>query len=75
MTQLPKDNKGYINIVSPSGIKGGNFRFPKVSVTGTSNLILASVLANGITTLKNISIEPEVLDLIKFSSTFIGSNV
>ena len=50
-------NKGYINIISPSGIKGGHFCFPRVSVTGTSNLILASVLANGITILKNISIE------------------
>jgi UDP-N-acetylglucosamine enolpyruvyl transferase len=59
-------NKGYINIIAPFGIKGGYFRFPKVSVTGTSNLILASVLASGTTTLKNISIEPEVLDLIKF---------
>ena len=58
--------KGYINILAQNGIKGGYYRFPKVSVTGTSNLILASVLANGITTLKNISIEPEVLDLIKF---------
>ncbi len=59
-------NRGYINIFSKSGIKGGHYHFPKVSVTGTSNLILASVLASGVTTLKNISIEPEVLDLIKF---------
>ena len=60
-------NKGYINIISPNGIKGGHFRFPRVSVTGTSNLILASVLANGqVITISNISIEPEVLDLIKF---------
>jgi len=59
-------NKGYINIFARNGIKGGYYHFPKVSVTGTSNLILASVLANGTTTLKNISIEPEVLDLIKF---------
>ncbi len=58
--------KGYINIFSKSGIKGNNYCFPKVSVTGTSNLILASVLANGTTKLKNISIEPEVIDLIKF---------
>jgi len=59
-------NKGYINILAKNGVKGGHYHFPKVSVTGTSNLILASVLAKGVTTLKNISIEPEVLDLIKF---------
>ena len=58
--------KGYINILAKNGIKSGQYNFPKVSVTGTSNLILASVLANGIITLRNISIEPEVLDLIKF---------
>jgi UDP-N-acetylglucosamine 1-carboxyvinyltransferase len=58
--------KGYINITAKDGIKGNIYRFPKVSVTGTSNLIMASVLAKGITILKNTSIEPEVLDLIKF---------
>jgi len=57
---------GYINIIAKNGIKGSEYNFPKVSVTGTSNLILASVLAKGTTILKNISIEPEVLDLIKF---------
>jgi|TARA_B100002051_G_scaffold260669_1_gene281386 UDP-N-acetylglucosamine 1-carboxyvinyltransferase len=57
---------GYINIIAKNGIKGAQYYFPKVSVTGTSNLILASVLGNGTTILKNISIEPEVLDLIKF---------
>ena len=57
---------GYINIIAKNGIKGAKYYFPKVSVTGTSNLILASVLGTGTTILKNISIEPEVLDLIKF---------
>ena len=57
---------GYINIIAKNGIKGAQYYFPKVSVTGTSNLILASVLGNGTTILKNISIEPEVIDLIKF---------
>ena len=41
--------KGYINITAKDGIKGNIYRFPKVSVTGTSNLIMASVLAKGIT--------------------------
>ena len=42
------------------------YKFPIVSVTGTSNLIMASVLGKGKTILKNVSIEPEVLDVIKF---------
>jgi UDP-N-acetylglucosamine 1-carboxyvinyltransferase len=61
-----KLRKGYINITAKNGIKGNTYRFPKVSVTGTSNLIMASVLGDGITTLKNVSVEPEVLDVIKF---------
>ncbi|MDB9825815.1 UDP-N-acetylglucosamine 1-carboxyvinyltransferase [Candidatus Pelagibacter sp.] len=61
-----KLRKGYINIVAKNGIKGNIYKFPKVSVTGTSNLIMASVLGNGIVILKNVSIEPEVLDVIRF---------
>jgi UDP-N-acetylglucosamine 1-carboxyvinyltransferase len=61
-----KLRKGYINITAKNGIKGNIYKFPKVSVTGTSNLIMASVLGDGETKLKNVSIEPEVLDLIKF---------
>ena len=58
--------KGYVSISSKKGLKGSLYRFPKVTVTGTSNLIMASVLAKGSHILKNISIEPEVIDLINF---------
>ena len=64
-----KLRKGYINIIAKNGIKGNTYKFPKVSVTGTSNLIMASVLGNGTTILKNVSIEPEILDVIKFLRT------
>ncbi len=57
---------GYINLFAKKGLKGNIYKFPKVTVTGTSNLIMASIFAKGITTLKNISIEPEVIDLITF---------
>jgi len=59
-------SSGYVNITSKNGLKGNIFKFPKVSVTGSSNLIMASVLIKGIHIIKNISIEPEVKDLIKF---------
>ena len=59
-------NRGYVNIYSKNGLKGGVFKFPKVTVTGSSNLIMASVLIKGEHIIKNISIEPEVKDLIKF---------
>ena len=59
-------NRGYVNIYSKNGLKGSVFNFPKVTVTGSSNLIMASVLIKGEHIIKNISIEPEVKDLIKF---------
>ena len=74
-------NKGYINLEAKNGLKGNNYKFPTVTVTGTSNLIMASVLARGTTILRNISIEPEVIDLIKFLKnggakiSFIGKRV
>ena len=59
-------SKGYVNIYSKNGLKGNIYKFPKVTVTGSSNLIMASVLISGEHIIKNISIEPEVKDLIKF---------
>ena len=76
-----KLREGYINISAKNGIKGNTYKFPKVSVTGTSNLIMASVLGDGVTLLKNTSIEPEVLDVIKFLKnggaqiSFIGKRI
>ena len=57
---------GYTILSAKNGLVGSTYKFPKVSVTGTCNLIMASVFAKNTTTLKNVSIEPEVLDLISF---------
>jgi UDP-N-acetylglucosamine 1-carboxyvinyltransferase len=50
---------------APQGLKGAviQFRFP--SVGATENAILAAVLAQGTTTLKNAATEPEVMNLVK----------
>ncbi len=58
--------KGYVNISTKKGLIGSIYKFPKTTVTGTSNLIMASVFAKGTHYIKNISIEPEVIDLINF---------
>ena len=58
--------KGYINISAKKGLIGNKFKFKSVTVTGTSNLIYAGVLARGTSVLQNISIEPEVLDVINW---------
>ena len=69
-----KLQKGYVNISSKKGLFGNNYKFPKVTVTGTSNLIMASIFVKGTHLLKNISIEPEVIDLINFLNNS-GANI
>ena len=59
-------DKGYVNISTKKGLIGSKYKFPKVTVTGTSNLIMASVFVKGAHYIKNISIEPEVISLIDF---------
>ena len=43
-----------------------DFSFPKVSVTGTENLMMAATLIKGTTTLRNCAKEPEVLELANY---------
>jgi UDP-N-acetylglucosamine 1-carboxyvinyltransferase len=55
------------NIVArvPKGgrLVGSDITFPKVTVTGTENLLMAATLARGTTILRNAACEPEVEDL------------
>ncbi|MGH8045210.1 MAG: UDP-N-acetylglucosamine 1-carboxyvinyltransferase, partial [Stenotrophomonas sp.] len=44
-------------------LKGAHFTFDMVSVTGTENVLMAAVLAEGTTVLDNAAMEPEVTDL------------
>jgi UDP-N-acetylglucosamine 1-carboxyvinyltransferase len=44
-------------------LRGTLFRFPKITVTGTENILTAAVLAEGETILENAAREPEVSDL------------
>ena len=60
-------NHGYIEASSshlPNGrLQGAKIFMDQVTVTGTENLLMAAVLADGITTLDNAAREPEVVDL------------
>ena len=47
-------------------LKGAHIVFDVVTVTGTENLLMAAVLADGETVLENAAREPEVIDLAKF---------
>ncbi|MHB8458688.1 MAG: UDP-N-acetylglucosamine 1-carboxyvinyltransferase [Candidatus Limnocylindrales bacterium] len=57
---------GYYFARAPGRLRGGEVRFPFVSVMGTENAILAAVLADGHTTIQPAAREPEVDDLIAF---------
>lgn len=48
------------------GLHGAYIEFPYPSVGATENAILAAVGAKGTTSLKNVAIEPEIIDLILF---------
>ena len=53
---------GYI-FAKVKQLKGVHFEFNPVSVTGTANLMMAGVLAEGKTILVNAALEPEVISL------------
>jgi UDP-N-acetylglucosamine 1-carboxyvinyltransferase len=44
-------------------LRGAIYRFPKITVTGTENILTAAVLAEGETILENCALEPEIPDL------------
>ena len=53
---------GYVE-ARADGLKGAPFTFDTISVTGTENLMMAAVLAQGETILENAAREPEIEDL------------
>jgi UDP-N-acetylglucosamine 1-carboxyvinyltransferase len=55
---------GYIE-ARAKRLRGAIFRFPKITVTGTENILTAAVLAEGETILENSALEPEVTDLVE----------
>jgi UDP-N-acetylglucosamine 1-carboxyvinyltransferase len=54
---------GYIEAVAPDGLKGAHVVFDRITVTGTEDILMAAVLADGETILENAAREPEVVDL------------
>ncbi len=54
---------GYIEAAAPKGLKGARVSFDRITVTGTEDILMAAVLAEGETTIENAAREPEVSDL------------
>ena len=65
---------------APDGLKGTYMLLDEASVTGTANIIMASVLADGVTTIYNAACEPyiqqlsEMLNKMGANISGIGSN-
>lgn len=58
-----QQSHGYVEAVAPEGLRGADIVFDRITVTGTEDLMMAAVLADGETVLRNAAREPEVLDL------------
>ncbi len=58
-----RQEHGYIEAEAPHGLHGADFRFDRISVTGTEDLLMAAVLAQGETIIDNAAREPEVVDV------------
>lgn len=75
------DNRDVYFIEAPHGLKGAFVLMDEISVTGTANLLLAAVLAEGTTQIYNAACEPYVQQLCKMLNgmgakiTGIGSNL
>jgi UDP-N-acetylglucosamine 1-carboxyvinyltransferase len=54
---------GYVVARARKGLKGGDIRFPKVTVGGTHTALMAASLADGTTVIENAAQEPEIKDV------------
>ena len=54
---------GYVHASIDGRLKGGEVVFDMVTVGGTENILMAAVLADGVTTIRNAAREPEITDL------------
>ncbi|MDI9818344.1 MULTISPECIES: UDP-N-acetylglucosamine 1-carboxyvinyltransferase [unclassified Legionella] len=57
---------GYIKARAKKRLQGKSLVFDTVTVTGTENILMAAVLAEGKTLIKNAAREPEIVDLANF---------
>ncbi len=58
--------KDTIKMTCKGRLPGGEFFFPRISVTATEALMIAGVLAKGKTVLRNSALEPEIVALAEF---------
>ena len=54
---------GYVIARAKNGLRGGEIKFPKVTVSGTHVALMAATLAKGTTVIDNAAREPEIGDV------------
>lgn len=69
-----KVEDGYIKACVNGHLRGAEIILDLVTVTGTENIIMAAVLAEGQTIIHNAACEPEVKDLCEFLNT-LGAEI
>lgn len=65
---------GYVLAEAPTGLKGAEIHFEKVSVGATENVLMAAALAEGVTVVHNAAREPEIGDLADMLNS-MGANI
>jgi UDP-N-acetylglucosamine 1-carboxyvinyltransferase len=56
-------DRGYVIATTDKGLKGAEVRFSMPSVGATHNVLMAAVLADGVTRIENAAREPEITNL------------
>lgn len=75
----PED--GFFHLEAPGGLKGVYMLLDEPSVTGTANILMAAVMAKGLTTIYNAACEPYIQQLCKMLNRMgakingVGSNL
>ena len=57
---------GFVEADAPEGLHGGHVYLDIVSVGATMNIMIAAVLADGLTVIENCAREPHIVDLANF---------
>ena len=71
---IKRTGSNFTAIAKNKRLIGAKFVFPMVSVTGTETLMMAAVLAEGKTILKNTACEPEIENLATFLNS-LGAKI
>nr|WP_297308444.1 UDP-N-acetylglucosamine 1-carboxyvinyltransferase [uncultured Flavobacterium sp.] len=64
----------FYGVEAPNGLKGAYMLLDEASVTGTANILMAAVLAEGTTTIYNAACEPYIQQLSKMLVS-MGANI